>query len=47
MRSTNQRKEDSKIKSMINVHYLVDAWSFENPNVPGFTWCNSSLKIHC
>ena len=37
----------NELQSLIKTHNLFDTWRFMNPDQPGFTWANSSMKIQC
>ena len=37
----------NELQSLIKTHNLLDAWRFRNPDQPGFTWANPSMKIQC
>ena len=36
-----------ELNTLLITHNLVDAWRQRNPDVPGFTWSNPSMKIQC
>ena len=36
-----------ELQSLIKTHNLLDSWRFKNPDLPGFTWANPSMKIQC
>ena len=36
-----------EINQLKNTFDLVDMWRQKHPNMPGFTWSNTSLKIQC
>ena len=36
-----------ELQSLIKTHNLLDSWRFKNPDQPGFTWANPSMKIQC
>ena len=37
----------NELQLLIKTHSLLDTWRFMNPDQPGFTWANSSMKIQC
>ena len=37
----------NELQSLIKTHNLLDSWFFKNPDQPGFTWANLSMKIQC
>lgn len=37
----------NELQSLIKTHNLLDSWCFKNPDKPGFTWANLSMKIQC
>ena len=37
----------NELQSLIKTHNLLDSWCFKNPDQPGFTWTNLSMKIQC
>ena len=37
----------NELQSLIKTHNLLDSWRFKNPDQPGFTWANPSMKIQC
>ena len=36
-----------ELQSLIKTHNLLDSWRLKNPDQPGFTWANPSMKIKC
>ena len=36
-----------QINMLTNKFHLLDLWRQKHPSVPGFTWTNPSMKIHC
>ena len=37
----------NELQSLIKTHNLLDSWRFKNPDLPGFTWANASMKMQC
>ena len=37
----------NELQSFIKTYSLLDSWRFKNPDQPGFTWSNPSMKIQC
>ena len=37
----------NELNTLLFTHDLVDTWRLKNPNLPGFTWSNPSMKIQC
>ena len=37
----------NELNTLLFTHDLVDTWRLKNPNLPGFTWNNPSMKIQC
>ena len=36
-----------ELQSLIKTHRLLNSWRFKNPDQPGVTWANTSMKIQC
>ena len=43
----NKKASLNELQSLIKTHNLLDSWRFKNPDQPGFTWANPSMKIQC
>ena len=37
----------NELQSLIKTHRLLNSWRFKNPDQPGVTWANLSMKIQC
>ena len=47
-RSLEYKKNVIKeFNTLLFTHDLIDTWREKNPNLPGFTWSNPSMKIQC
>ena len=45
-KSIDSKKASLKeLQALIKTHNFLDSWRLKNPDLPGFTWANSSMKI--
>ena len=43
----HKRTVINEMNTLLTTHDLVDMWRQKNPNLPGYTWSNPSMKIQC